>query len=114
MTWDPADAGRERRYAWALAVDPGDPELWFVSAAPGPFRAHGSGSADSAVYRWNADGRWEQVEGPLDSHVYALATADGSLFAGLGDGTLLRSDDRGETWHDFGERVERVTALVAT
>jgi photosystem II stability/assembly factor-like uncharacterized protein len=114
VTWDPADAGRERRYAWALAVDAADPELWFVSAAPGPFRAHGSGPADSAVYRWSADGRWEQVEGPLDSHVYALVSADGSLFAGLGDGTLLRSDDRGETWHDIGERVERVTALVAS
>jgi photosystem II stability/assembly factor-like uncharacterized protein len=113
VTWDRADAGRERRYAWALAVDPDDPEVWFVSAAPGPFRAHGSGRSDSALYRWSTDGRWEQVEGPLDSHVYALATADGSLFAGLGDGTLLRSDDRGETWEDLGERVERVTALVA-
>jgi photosystem II stability/assembly factor-like uncharacterized protein len=114
ITWDRADAGRERRYAWALAVDPDDPELWFVSAAPGPFQAHGSGPSDSAVYRWSADGRWEQVEGPLDSHVYALAIADGRLFAGLGDGTLLRSDDRGETWHDLGERVQRVTALVAS
>jgi hypothetical protein len=113
ITWDRADAGRERRYAWALAVDPGDPELWFVSAAPGPFQAHGSRPSDSAVYRWGANGRWEQVEGPLDSHVYALATAGGSLFAGLGDGTLRRSDDRGETWHDLGERVEGVTALVA-
>jgi hypothetical protein len=24
----------------------------------------------------------------------------------------MRSDDRGDTWHDLGERVERVTALV--
>ncbi|MFL5895314.1 MAG: hypothetical protein ACJ76Z_09380, partial [Thermoleophilaceae bacterium] len=103
VTWDPAGAGRERRYAWALAVDPDDPEVWFVSAAPGPFQAQGSGPSDSAVYRWGADGRWEQVEGPLDSHVYALATADGSLFAGLGDGTLVRSDHRGETWHDLSE-----------
>src|SRR4051812_19934383 len=113
VTWDPADAGRERRYAWALAVDPDDPEVWFVSAAPGPFQAHGGGVSDSAVYRWSADGRWQQVAGPFDSHVYALASADGALFAGLGDGTLLRSDDRGETWRDLGERVDRVTALVA-
>jgi photosystem II stability/assembly factor-like uncharacterized protein len=112
VTWDPADAGRERRYAWALAVDPDDPDVWFVSAAPGPFKAHGSGPSDSAVYRWSADDRWEQVEGPLDSHVYALAIADGRVFAGLGDGTLRQSDDRGDTWHDLGERVESVTALV--
>jgi photosystem II stability/assembly factor-like uncharacterized protein len=32
-SWDKADAGRDRRYAWALAVDPADPERWFVSAA---------------------------------------------------------------------------------
>src|SRR3954451_17942029 len=83
VTWDPADTGRERRYAWALAVDPDDPEVWVVSAAPGPFHAHGGGVSDSAVYRWRPDGRCQQVPVPFDSHVYALASADGALFAGL-------------------------------
>jgi hypothetical protein len=110
--WDAADAGRERRYAWALAADPADPDRWFVSAAPGPFQAHGDGPSNSAIYRWEGDGPWEAIEGPLDSHVYALAIGDGRMFAGLGDGTLLQSDDRGETWSDLGERVTRVTALV--
>jgi photosystem II stability/assembly factor-like uncharacterized protein len=112
QSWDRADAGRERRYAWALAVDPADPERWFVSAAPGPFDAHGSGPSNSAIYRWEGSGPWQTVEGPLDAHVYALATADGRLFAGLGDGTLMESEDGGDSWSELGERVGRITALV--
>src|SRR5215207_1453040 len=111
-SWDRADAGRERRYAWALAVDPADPERWFVSAAPGPFEAHGSRPSDSAIYRWEGSGPWQAIEGPLDSHVYALATAPGQLFAGLGDGTLLQSEDGGESWNELGERIGAITALA--
>ena len=55
-SWDKADAGRDRRYAWALAVDAADPDRWFVSAAPGPFEAHGSRPSDSAIYRWEGSG----------------------------------------------------------
>ena len=35
-SWEGADDGRDRHYTWALAVDPADPDCWFVSAAPGP------------------------------------------------------------------------------
>jgi photosystem II stability/assembly factor-like uncharacterized protein len=99
LSWDRADAGRDRSYAWAVDVD--DPERWFVSAAPGPFQAHGSRPTDSAIYRWEGAGPWKMIAGPLDSHVYALATGQGRLFAGLGDGTLLQSHDGGETWTDL-------------
>jgi len=111
-SWDRADAGRERGYAWALAVDPADPERWFVSAAPGPFEAHGSRPSDSAIYRWEGSGPWQAIEGPLNSHVYALATAPGQLFAGLGDGTLLQSEDGGDSWNELGERIGAITALA--
>src|SRR5262245_59264505 len=40
-TWHPADDGRDRHYTWSVAVDPDDPELWYVSASSGPFVAHG-------------------------------------------------------------------------
>jgi photosystem II stability/assembly factor-like uncharacterized protein len=52
------------------------------------------------------------IEGPLNSHVYALATAQGRLFAGLGDGTLLQSEDGGENWSELGERIDGITALA--
>jgi hypothetical protein len=45
------------------------------------------------------------IEGPLDPHVYALATGLGQLVAGLGDGTLLHSKDCGESWSELGERI---------
>ena len=111
-SWQKADAGRERRYAWALAVDSADPDRWLVSAAPGPFDAHGSRPSDSAIYLWTGAGPWRTVAGPLDSHVYALATVDGRIFAGLGDGTLLESDDGGESWSRLDERTSGITALA--
>src|SRR4029077_5074863 len=107
-----ADAGRDRGHAWALALDAADPDRWFVSAAPGPFAAHGSPPSDSAIYRWEGSGPWRVIEGPLDSHVYALASGSGHLFAGLGDGTLLQSDDGGESWSELGERIGAITALA--
>jgi hypothetical protein len=111
-SWERADAGRERRYAWALAVDPADPERWFVSAAPGPFEAHGRRPSDSAIYRWDGSGPWQPILTGLDSHVYALAAGGGQLFGGLGDGTLLESGDGGDSWSELGERIGGITALV--
>jgi hypothetical protein len=111
-SWERADAGRERRYAWALAVDPADPERWFVSAAPGPFEAHGRRPSDSAIYRWDGSGPWQPILTGLDSHVYALAAGGGQLFGGLGDGTLLESADGGDSWSELGERIGGITALV--
>ena len=52
------------------------------------------------------------IEGPLDSHVYALASGPSGLFAGLGDGTLLQSDDGGASWSELGERIGGITALA--
>jgi hypothetical protein len=112
-SWSQVAEGRDRSYTWALAVDPEDPDRWYISAAPGPFKAHGRGPADSVIYRWEDGGPWHAVYGPLDSHAYALAATDGRLVAGLGDGTLLESADRGDTWTELDESVGRVTAIVA-
>ena len=43
VSWRPADEGRDRHYTWSVAVDPDDPELWYLSASTGPFAAHGRG-----------------------------------------------------------------------
>ena len=46
---------------------------------------------------------------------YALAVTEGRLFAGLADGQLWESNDRGETWHACtleGDVLTRLNALV--
>src|SRR5919204_1641533 len=83
-TWRRADDGRDRHYTWSVAVDPEDPELWYVSASTGPFAAHGRGDPQARVYR-RANGSWEALSGglpePLPSMPYALLASDGRLFA---------------------------------
>src|SRR6266700_293273 len=43
-TWRAADAGRDRHYTWGLALDPEDPDCWYISASPGPRQAHSNGA----------------------------------------------------------------------
>jgi BNR/Asp-box repeat len=116
-TWQRVDEGRDRHYVWALAVDPRDPERWFVSASPGPFEAHGRGSAQALIYRFE-DGVWRPLAGglpePIDSLPYALRIEDGSLYAGLGDGRVYASADGGDSWRAMpveGAPPERIVAL---
>jgi photosystem II stability/assembly factor-like uncharacterized protein len=119
QSWEPADAGRDRHYTWALAVDPADPDRWYVSAAPGPFEAHGSRPARAALYRWRGRGPWEELDlglrRPLDTMPYALACVNGRLVAGLRDGRLLESEDGGDAWRslDLPSDLPAVVALAA-
>jgi hypothetical protein len=118
-TWDPADTGRDRNYTWALAVDPDDPDRWYLSANPGPMQAHRPGNADAHLYVWEGDGPWralaEGLPQPFESMPYALVTSGTSVFAGLLDGRIYASDDRGETWRQLvlsGDPVERILSLA--
>ena len=114
-SWQPADAGRDLHYVWALAVDPGDPDRWFVSAAPGPRQAHGGSDAGAALYRWEREGPWHRlIPEPLSALPYALiATDGGQLVAGLGDGRILRSRDAGDSWAPAPARADAILALGA-
>src|SRR5213076_479144 len=100
-TWQPADDGRGRHYTWSVAVDPEDPELWYVSASTGPYAAHGSDDPQARIYR-RANGAWRAVAGglpePLPAMPYALVVTGDRLFAGLADGQIWQSGDRGDTW----------------
>src|SRR5436305_4063438 len=80
-TWEAADAGRDLRYCWAVAVDPAEPDRWYVSAASGPGAAHRGEDARGRLYRWNAG--WEALPLPGESMPYALATTEGELVAAL-------------------------------
>jgi photosystem II stability/assembly factor-like uncharacterized protein len=118
-TWQPADEGRDRNYTWSVAVDPEDPELWFVSASTGPYAAHGGRDPQAEIYRRRGDEPWHALAGglpePIPAMPYALVAADGRLFAGLADGQIWESGDRGDSWHALavaGDAVPELHALA--
>jgi photosystem II stability/assembly factor-like uncharacterized protein len=116
-TWQPADAGRDRHYTWSVAVDPDDPELWYVSASTGPFAAHGRGDPQARLYRRTAGEQWRELAGglpePLQAMPYALVAADGRLFAGLADGQIWESRHRGDSWRAVKTEGGSITRLHA-
>jgi hypothetical protein len=118
-TWQPADDGRDRHYTWSVAVDPGDARLWYVSASTGPYAAHGGRDPQARIYRRRAGEPWRAVTGglpePLPAMPYALVAADGRLFAGLADGQIWESGDRGDSWRACafqGDAIQALHALV--
>jgi photosystem II stability/assembly factor-like uncharacterized protein len=116
-TWSPADEGRDRHYSWSVAADPEDPEVWYVSASTGPFAAHGRGDPQARIYRRRRGEAWQALEGglpdPLPAMPYALVAADGHIFAGLADGQIWESADRGDTWRRCTLTGDPLTKLQA-
>ena len=119
-TWHSADDGRDRHYTWAVTADPDDPDLWYVSASTGPRAAHGGGDPQARVYRRSGSGApWEPLGGglpePLPAMPYALVAVEGRLVAGLADGAVWESRDRGESWREWSldPALPRLVALAA-
>jgi photosystem II stability/assembly factor-like uncharacterized protein len=119
VTWTSADEGRDRNYCWAVVADPDDPDVWFVSASTGPFAAHGHGDPQARLYRRRGGEPWEPLAGglpePLDAMPYALVAAGGRLFAGLRDGRIYASANRGDSWEPLrlsGDPLTRLHALA--
>ena len=115
-TWESADAGMDLHYVWGLAVDVEDPNLIYTSAAPGPYQAHGSDFSDAAIYRRVADERWEPVLEDLAAFPYALCPdpeVPGTLYAGFGDGEILRSRDSGRSWDEVARVAPGLAAMAA-
>jgi len=104
-TWAKRTRGLDRSYGWACAADPGRPEVWYASLAPGPGKAHVNGKALAYIYRADGGAAWKRLSGglpqPLTSMPYALLTdpdAPGHLYAGIGDGQVWHSPDYGESF----------------
>ena len=115
-SWETADEGMGLRYVWGLAVDAEDPTLVYASAASGPGRAHGSGPSDAAIYRRVEGGQWKPVLEGLAAFPYALCSdpeAPGTLYAGFGDGMILRSSAAGEGWDEVVRGPSGLQALAA-
>jgi photosystem II stability/assembly factor-like uncharacterized protein len=104
-TWNRFESGLDRRYAWAQAIDPADPDLWYVAVSRSPFAAHGNGDGQAHLWRSRGDG-WSAVDTwgdtpDLRRMPYALSAIPdrpGRLLVGLRGGTLLLGDDAGESW----------------
>jgi photosystem II stability/assembly factor-like uncharacterized protein len=116
-TWQAADEGRDRNYTWSVAVDPDDPDWWYVSASTGPFAAHGRGDPQARIYRQRDGQAWQPLAGglpePLPAMPYALLASEGRLFAGLANGQLWESDDRGDSWAPLQLDGDSLDAIVA-
>jgi photosystem II stability/assembly factor-like uncharacterized protein len=108
-TWKAPRRGLDRRYVMSAAVDPADADCWYVAAAP-ILKAH-TPDARAAVYRWS-DREWTRVTDEMRALPHALlCPAPDVVVAGLRDGTLLVSTDRGATW-DEAAAIDGVHALA--
>jgi photosystem II stability/assembly factor-like uncharacterized protein len=119
-SWRAADEGRDRHYTWSVAVDPEDPECWYVSASTGPYAAHGGADPQARIYRRRNGEPWRPLADglpePLPAMPYVLLATENRLFAGLADGQLWESRDRGDSWTSCalqGDKLGRMVALAA-
>jgi photosystem II stability/assembly factor-like uncharacterized protein len=103
LTWHKNKHGLAKNYGVSCAADPGKPEVWYVSVAPGPGKAYGE-KAEAYLYRASGGADWEPIgwdSHPLSSMPIALITSpteSGQLTAGLTNGQVWHSSDYGEAW----------------
>ena len=121
VTWTRREDGLDRRYAWAAAIDPADPDLWYVALSRGPSAAHRDGDGEARVVRaagegWTAVDDWGN-EPTLRRMPYALATVPGrprTVVAGLRGGLLLITEDAGDAWRHLEVELPDIVALEGT
>ena len=120
-SWVRFEQRLDRRYAWTQAIDLADPDLWYVAVSRGPSAAHGHGDGQSHLWRSRGDG-WVAVDDCGDSPElrrmpYALTTLPeqpNRLLAGLRGGTLLLTDDAGDSWSRLGLELDDIVGLQAS
>ena len=120
-SWSEVDDGMDRHYVWGLAVDPVDPDLWYISATHSARYAHGDReSAEAYIYRRRDSEPWQALSGglpdPLPVMPYALLVPrdrPNELYAGMRDGQIWHSSDQGERWRRLDIELNGLLALVA-
>ncbi len=105
--WASRQDGLVHPYGWAVAADPERPEVWYLSASPGPTKAHSEHDAQAGIFRHDG-ARWQRLGGglpqPLNYMPYALLTdraAPGHVYAGLSNGDVWHSPDHGDHWQQL-------------
>jgi photosystem II stability/assembly factor-like uncharacterized protein len=119
-TWSKLEHGLDRHYAWAQAIDPADPDLWYAAVSRSAFTAHGEGDGQARLWRSSGDG-WTAVDTwgdtpELRRMPYALAALPDQpnrLLVGLRGGTLLLTNDAGQTWSRLALELPDVIDLIA-
>lgn len=114
-TWSRPRRGLDRFYGWAVSADPADPETWYASLSPSPFKAHGDRGAEAYIFRSSGGSAWERIAGPLDAMPYGLISdpaAPGRLMAGLHDGQVIESLNRGGTWRTLPFALGRIARVI--
>lgn len=103
ITWRKAKQGLAKNYGVACAADPGKPEIWYVSVAPGPGKAYGY-NVEAYLYRASGGARWQPIgwePHPMKHMPIALVTdpqSPGHLYAGITTGDIWHSADYGGRW----------------
>jgi hypothetical protein len=107
-SWERFDEGLTRRYVWGLAINPRNPDVRLVSAAPGPREAHGSQTGEAAIYPRVGNASWEVIHDglppPKGTRAYVLATCEaepGPFYAAGRDGNVYRSADARISWEQL-------------
>lgn len=119
-TWTPVDEGMDRHYVWALAVDPTDPNRWFVSASHSARYAHrDDDSSEAVIYRKIGKEPWKPLTTGLDHPMtvmpYSLLILEGepeTVYAGTRQGSLLISRDRGDSWERSNVQLDGILQIV--
>ena len=83
-----------------------------MSASTGPYAAHGNRHSQARIFR-STGAEWEPVTDELAAMPYALTVADGRVFAGLGNGTVLETRDGGDSWTELRLAGDGLPALHA-
>ena len=115
----PSRGGLDRIYGFAVGADSAHPDVWYISASPGPLKAHGDGNAEAYIYRRSGESAWQKLSGglpqPLPHMPYALlpgCQTPGHLYAVLNNGDVWHTSDFGEGWRQLPLNLGRLWTAV--
>jgi hypothetical protein len=106
-TWYRPGEGLQHHYLWGAAVDPADPSIMVISAAPGPREAHDLTSALSVLYRRVGRGPWQLLQDGLPTpqgtlaSVIAVNRAEAGVFYVANNRGIFRSTNAGQSWEQL-------------